>query len=154
MPFKRTLNLVAILAVLSGCTLVDDLTSMTRSDNTPVAVQPAPRKPPPPADTGTAPPVRNQGSVALLDPKRLVGLGEAQVAKEIGRPQQVRQEGTATIWRYAVDTCRMDVFFYADLATGERHVLTYEIDAGSGNKEGKAVERCLRIIQSASRRKG
>lgn len=90
----------------------------------------------------------------LKDPARLVGLGEGQVVAHLGVPEKVRHEGPAMIWRYAASQCWMDVFFFADLATGDRQVLTYEIEARQLGGQPDAIGRCMQLIQSESGERG
>lgn len=87
-------------------------------------------------------------------PESLVGFEKGQTAEFLGRPQGMREEGPATVWRYVVDECWMDLFFYADLATGERRVLTYKIEALLKETQGDVKGRCIERIQSVARDKG
>ena len=125
-----------------------------------------PRKPPvPPADNSAAatppdqtaaatPADQNPETPEAIQPARLVGLGESQVTDKLGLPGDVRQEGAAMIWRYSAAGCWMDVFFFADLATGDRRVLTYEIDTRQMGDKPDAAGRCLQLIQSQAGQQG
>lgn len=129
------------------------------------APPPPPRKPPvppldktavaTPAETAAVPPADDQPEIPeVIEPARLVGLGENQVTEQFGLPGAVREEGAAMIWRYSAAGCWMDVFFFADLATGDRRVLTYEIDTRQMGDQPDAAGRCLQLIQSQAGERG
>ena len=158
--FARMVLLAAGLAAVAGCarferatppdTQVSDGGTTAEEPATVAAVPylpPAPRKPAPPPDNRVA---VLAPEPAPIDPERLVGFAEAEMTAQFGTPATIRQEGLATIWRYAAEQCRMDVFFYADLATGEKRVLTYEIET----EPGLADDRCLKRLQIASGKNG
>ncbi len=175
----RTVCLIFVAITLAGCSLIEfpPPESESASESVaetasapavvpvpePVAKQPTsappppPRKPPvPPLDkTAVATPADEPpDSPELMEPARLVGLGENQVTEQFGLPGAIRQEGAAMIWRYSAAGCWMDVFFFADLATGDRRVLTYEIDTRQMGDQPDAAGRCLHLIQSQAGQQG
>jgi hypothetical protein len=50
------------------------------------------------------------------EPVRLVGLSPAEVERLLGRPHFVRHDGQAQIWRFANQSCILDLFFYREVA--------------------------------------
>lgn len=156
MAVFRALVLMTVLASLTGCSYFEVQPSTTQKPNTALAVKLPPRKPLPPTRDKTPAPLPDQGRrlpPPLLDPAKLVGLRESQVSAYLGRPGTVRQEGPATVWRYSVSQCWVDVFFFSDLATGNRQVLTYEIETERLGEQQGAPGRCLQLIQNEFERK-
>jgi hypothetical protein len=48
------------------------------------------------------------------DPRRLVGLKGESLIELLGDTVFVRRDGTAEIWRFAAETCFLDVFLYRE----------------------------------------
>lgn len=110
------LTLTAVL-LLSGC----------------ATTQPASTAAPAPAATsvvrGAAPvPVASSRAlrprpIALRDQRSLSALDPSGVARLIGQPTFVRQDGGATVWQYTALTCIMDLFWYrSDLGSALVHM--------------------------------
>ena len=53
------------------------------------------------------PPVERQ-------PVRLLGMTTAEIERLLGHPRFVRHDGAAQIWRFANQSCILDVFFYRE----------------------------------------
>jgi hypothetical protein len=76
---------------------------------------------PPPATEPSAPPQPDAepAPVALaalraeLDPRRLVGLNEGELARVLGEPRLRRKEPPAEVWQYASADCVLHLFLYA-----------------------------------------
>jgi hypothetical protein len=58
------------------------------------------------------------------DPKRLVGLNEAQTIGLLGDPFIAEERPPARIWTFSEGTCRLQVFFYPDLSDQHFEALT------------------------------
>jgi len=58
------------------------------------------------------------------DPKRLVGLNEAQTIGLLGDPFIAEERPPARIWTFAEGGCRLQVFFYPDLSDQHFEALT------------------------------
>lgn len=58
------------------------------------------------------------------DPKRLVGLNEAQTIGLLGDPFIAEERPPARIWTFADGGCRLQVFFYPDLSDQHFEALT------------------------------
>ncbi|MBI1776756.1 MAG: hypothetical protein HYR63_15535 [Proteobacteria bacterium] len=58
-------------------------------------------------------------------PVRLVGLTPGEIERLLGHPRFVRHDGAAQIWRFANQSCVLDVFFYreADVYTVRHYEL-------------------------------
>ena len=53
-------------------------------------------------------------AVPEAPPENLTGADRSVVARQLGQPELVRHEGTAEIWHYSGDQCRLLVFLYAE----------------------------------------
>ena len=80
---------------------------------------------------GVAPEAADQSSaanavplVARDDPKRLVGLNEAQTIGLLGDPFIAEERPPARIWTFSEGGCRLQVFFYPDLSDQHFEALT------------------------------
>ena len=164
MNFARVVMLLAVLAAAASCGLVpkteespaaphaetkvadiEDAELGARAqapaDDIQQALRPPPRKPPAPEEPRME---------LVLSPDRMVGFGQVQTTELLGEPEWKREEGVATIWHYAADKCWMNLFFYADLATGERRVLTYEIDTQLEKELEDMKGDCIKRIRQAA----
>lgn len=89
---------------LSGCATTQPAPKTAAAPGaTPVARGAAPV----PVTTGRA-----LRPVALRDERSLRALDPTGVARLIGQPTFVRQDGGATVWQYTARTCIMDLFWY------------------------------------------
>lgn len=106
---------VASLLLLAGCAAGGERPGAT-------ALPPGDTAWPPPVSENEPPPV-----VAALprapeplpttppeDPRRLVGLSGATLRDWLGDSVFVRRDGSAEIWRFASETCFLDVFLYRE----------------------------------------
>lgn len=140
---------VATVTLLAACELPNQkaekpepqATSAAQSDdaNTTVASRPeAKPKPPPP------PPPKPS-----MEPQTLVGLGEEEVTRMLGEPREVRNDPPAMVWNYAVNECRLDLFFYLDLKSQDFRALAYNFEPNTTSDGAKKA--CLARIQEANR---
>jgi hypothetical protein len=83
-----------------------------------------------PESTPSVPPEaadQTANAVPLIDrddPKRLVGLNEAQTIGLLGDPFIAEERPPARIWTFSEGTCRLQVFFYPDLSDQHFEALT------------------------------
>lgn len=82
-------------------------------------------------------------------PDELRGQTEIQVMNVLGSPVSTRAEGTGTIWNYRLDGCRLDVYFFLDVADNQRRALSYELTAAD-RFEPLADQRCYLALKNAS----
>lgn len=73
-------------------------------------------------------------------PNDLVGRDEAAVSTMIGQPASTRNDGSAMIWSYRAAGCSLDVFFFLDVQSNTRRVLSYDLKADSTDAD--AADRC------------
>ena len=73
-------------------------------------------------------------------PNDLVGRDEAAVSGMIGQPASTRNDGSAMIWSYRTAGCSLDVFFFLDVQSNTRRVLSYDLKADAPDPE--AADRC------------
>lgn len=64
---------------------------------------------------------------AELDPRRLVGLDAASLARVLGEPRLRRKDPPAEVWQYASADCVMHLFLYASRDLGGLHVRHVEV---------------------------
>jgi hypothetical protein len=114
--------------------------------------------PPPPAETATPPATP---SVAIVPPvpaepasppqqvERLIGLRGDHLREWMGDTVFVRHDGIAEIWRFAADTCFLDVFLYRE-ADGLR-VAHLDARPRSGNQRVLPQSCYGRILASRQR---
>jgi hypothetical protein len=142
----RLASVALAFGLLSGCGLQE-----RSSDSIPEPVKmtdedrPASKPSPPPAPPAK-PPVQ---SSLQLDPQQLVGLGEMEVTDLLGTPREVREEAPARVWRYAGDSCSVDVLFYFDLTRQQFRALTYRMEPQGRSEQAQRI--CLGGIQEAQR---
>ena len=111
------------LASTTGTTTTSDATVMEPPAGTPAATPEgstavAPQAADQTATASTAPPVDRD------DPKRLVGLNEAQTIGLLGDPFIAEERPPARIWTFSEGGCRLQVFFYPDLSDQHFEALT------------------------------
>ncbi len=73
-------------------------------------------------------------------PNDLVGRDESAVSSMIGAPATTRNDGSAMIWSYRAPGCALDVFFFLDVQSNTRRVLSYDLKADAPDAE--AADRC------------
>lgn len=74
----------------------------------------------------------------------LVGLTDSQVRAELGSPQQISERPPALVWRYDFPGCVLQLFLFADVASGAAKALTFEAVAAPTESEIDA--RCARVL--------
>lgn len=85
-----------------------------------------PASAPPAAPASVAPP-KAAKPTASFDPHRLIGLNYDEATSVAGKPTDTRDEPPASIWRYKVEECFVDVYFYMDMGTQTFRALAYEV---------------------------
>ena len=149
---------VLALILLSGCSALDYLGTMGRDttrdetdatfdpdagirtpssptgEATPRAKPASPKAPGRAAATSTTP--SDGPPPPVLDPAKIVGLGESDAEKLFGPPHFVIREQPAIRWHYVSKTCTLDLFFFEDLETRARKLLAYDVgDASPADAE-------------------
>ena len=151
---------MAMLALVSGCDFLKEITGDTAPATTPASSAPAsvaaPEPPKvasvPPAPPPPTPPPRERPQSAPVpdfDPAKLVGLSKDETLSALGQPAAVREQPPATVWTYRTRDCAVDLFFYMDLATRAFRVLTTEVTTDLKSPDARRV--CLNRLRSASR---
>lgn len=95
------------------------------------------------------PPVPPPPPKPSMEPQSLVGLGEEDVTRMLGEPREVRNDPPAMVWNYAVNECRLDLFFYLDLKSQDFRALAYNFEPNTTSDGAKKA--CLARIQEANR---
>ena len=84
-------------------------------------------------ETASVPPAADRD-----DPKRLVGLNEAQTIGLLGDPFIAEERPPARIWTFSEGSCRLQVFFYPDLSDQHFEALTVSF---TGIEDSDAARR-------------
>lgn len=127
-----TRALTAILAsvaamALGACTLFSKPTAHP-STQQPASQQPAqPSGSTAPQATASIQPPKPLKPGISFDPNRLIGLNYDEATSLAGKPADTRDEPPASIWRYKVEECFIDVYFYMDMGTQTFRALAYEV---------------------------
>lgn len=83
------------------------------------------------------------------EPRKLVGLGRAQIEALLGQPAMQRREAAAELWQYRAANCVLDLFLYA-APDGQLRVTHADL---RGRREGRpAPPGCFAEIAGASGR--
>lgn len=146
---------LAASQLLVNCSVIDGYLLRDQAP-TPTTASHEPDKQTAPAVAPSAKPVaKPKPTVAprpakpSLEPQALVGLGEDEVNRMLGKPQELRNDPPAMVWQYAAGECRLDLFFYLDLKSQDFRALAYSFDPKSNTDGAKRV--CLDKIQEAHR---
>lgn len=151
----KTLFSIATLALVAACATPQ--TKAVSTGNTSASVIPAPKKKPESAELKEKPRLAaltlrgldHPSPVLPLDPQRLIGMNRAETFAALGTPSQIREMSPATVWRYAMGRCELDLYFFMDLGSNAFRVLTYDVRTEiSGSAEQQA---CLGRLRAASR---
>ncbi len=65
----------------------------------------------------------------------LIGMSEAELRDAMGQPDHIRNEPPASVWRYNLTGCAIDLFLFEDVASGRTKALSYEIVINEGGGE-------------------
>jgi hypothetical protein len=84
-------------------------------------------------------------------PETLVGLDPAQTENLLGPPAAVREQSPATIWSYMTTDCKLDLYFYMDMASKRLNALSYELKNQNGQSNDALASQCLRQLTEAKR---
>lgn len=119
----------------------------------PKPVPPAPAEtsvpaPPPPMNNPPEPPIAKERPQPI-DPKKLVGLTRDEIKEMIGTPSTVHDEPPAVIWSYGSDGCRLEVFFYPDVADQTLKSLTYDVKPKGAH--GLSGGACLASLRTTAK---
>lgn len=115
----------------------------------PASVEPPAEAAAVPAETKPKTPVPPPPPKPSMEPQALVGLGEEEVTRMLGEPREVRNDPPAMVWNYAVNDCRLDLFFYLDLKSQDFRALAYNFEPNTTSDGAKKA--CLARIQEANR---
>jgi hypothetical protein len=84
-----------------------------------------------------------------LQPSELVGLDEAGAIRLLGAATAEAAEPPAKVWRYAVASCELDLYFYFDLKSARMRALRYTFKDGATDPAEQ--QQCLGAIAAARR---
>ena len=84
-------------------------------------------------------------------PEALVGLDPAQTESLLGPPTAVREMSPATIWSYTTSNCKLDLYFYMNMASKRLSALSYELKNQDGQANDVLASQCLRQLTEAGR---
>ena len=68
-------------------------------------------------------------------PNDLIGRDEAAVNSMIGAPASTRNDGSAMIWSYRTVGCSLEIFFFLDVQSNTRRVLSYDLKAEAADAD-------------------
>lgn len=158
---RRALLALAAAAVvpLAACADGDERTGTVSADPPPPVPNTAPAsRPAEPAPPASAPAVAALPPPATPTPgpqgppadfRRLVGVKGETLREWMGEVVFVRRDGQAEIWRFAADTCFLDVFLYRE-PDGLR---VAHLDARSRSTGRVTLQACYgRILASRNRK--
>lgn len=84
-------------------------------------------------------------------PESLVGLDPDQTESLLGPPGAIREQSPATIWSYTSSLCRLDLFFYMNMASKTLSALSYDLKNPNGQPSDALASQCLRQLTEARR---
>ena len=115
--------------------------------------QPPPQQQTPAAPSATASvaPPKAPKPAASFDPHRLIGLNYDEAASIAGKPADTRDEPPASVWRYRVEECFVDVYFYMDMGTQQFRALAYEVKPSKTSSEVRKA--CAEMARAAPAKK-
>jgi hypothetical protein len=142
----------AIVLATTACTQLPWLNSNSTPHPSTTQQQPAPTPThsPPPATASVAPP-KSAKPTAGFEPHRLIGLNHDEAAAVAGKPTDTRDEPPASVWRYRVEECFIDVYFYMDMATQQFRALAYEVKPSKATAEIRKT--CAEMARAVSTKK-
>lgn len=79
-------------------------------------------------------------SVAIEDPKSLIGMDRAGLTSTLGEPRMLRRDAPVEIWQYRSRSCVLDVFLY-EAPDGIEAVA--HLEARNNLAEAVAIDRCM-----------
>lgn len=103
-----------------------------------------------PAEAPAATPAPPSPGLAALpqNPARLVGMSHELVRSLLGEAVFVRRDGPVQIWRYAADTCFLDVFLFRETDNVFR---VHHVEARAKGTERTTVPTCYGRLLAGSR---
>jgi len=108
----------------------------------------------PPQPAPTVPPPEPPAPLPAPRPETLVGLDPAQTESLLGPPAAVREQSPATIWSYTTTNCRLDLFFYMNMASKRLSALSYDLKNQDGQPNEVLASECLRQLTETGRNAG
>lgn len=149
---------ICALTLVSACVVPEDEwqrgyevsaepepTEPAEADDKATPLTPPEAKPKPPA----LPPRAGEPQPSAMDPQGLMGRGEEEITQLLGDPREVRNDPPAMVWKYTVDGCALDLFFYLDLKSQDFRALAYNFEPTTTSDGEKKA--CLARIQEANR---
>jgi hypothetical protein len=79
----------------------------------------------------------------------IAGLGEDEVRRVMGEPQESSERDGRKTWIYRGAGCRVEVTFFRDVTRGTYSALAHKVVRTDGADTGRA---CVRGVRSAARR--
>lgn len=121
---------------------------LSPGDAEPNAQQAIPPEPSPrPGD-----PVRESDALVRDLPDRpriafpsLIGLTDLELEGALGKPDSVSSRPPATVWRYELSGCALELFLFPDVAKGAPKALTYEAREIGRTTADPADPRCEEV---------
>lgn len=126
----RLLTIAPVLAVVAACAGTNDEIPTASSIETIPA-----------ADHGGHPTSAGRSSEPVLTPTQLVGLHAEQLDRLLGPADFTRSDGPAEIRQYRDSGCVLDLFLYADAASG--HYRVSHVVARDRQTAGVAEQACV-----------
>lgn len=150
--FRNRLTLVLAVAGVVSCAEMPE--PLVTGLPTPIGLPPSPeRKPAASAvDAGAFEPAGGADAMSELklqperEPGTIIGLDEAAMRARFGEPQWVEEEPPSVHWQYGSTTCTVRVFFFMEVETQHRRVLSYEITGT--DDAAQSEQQCLADIAS------
>lgn len=116
-----------LIWLLAGCAELGELYSSATAPRPVSAPSRAASKPVPPPPSK---PQQSEGEApipASFEPQQFIGREATELVAMLGEPEEISEAPPATIWRYQVVGCRMDVFLYRNVETRQLRSLSYKI---------------------------
>lgn len=110
-----------------------------------------PQAPAAPQATASIPPPKPTKPASAFDPHRLIGLNYDEATSLAGKPSDTRDEPPASVWRYKVEECFVDVYFYMDMGTQTFRALAYEVKPSKTSPEIRKA--CAEMARAAPAKK-
>ena len=101
--------------------------------------------------TASVAPPKAAKPAAGFDPNRLIGLNYDEATSVAGKPADTRDEPPASVWRYRVEECFVDVYFYMDMGTQTFRALAYEVKPSKASPEIRKA--CAEMARAAPAKK-
>ncbi|MEC9347212.1 MAG: hypothetical protein VYB54_13365 [Pseudomonadota bacterium] len=78
----------------------------------------------------------------------LVGLGDADIAARMGEPHSVLRQPPATVWRYRLNGCVVDLFLFRDVQSDRLKSLSFAVARTPEAADRELDPRCTDAARS------